>query len=50
MARRRAELGSDATPCYDKVQGKERRHVVQNKVRAAVEEEKSRTRWEDRVD
>lgn len=39
LARGRAGLGTSAPPCFDKAWGKEQRQLVQNKVRAAVEEE-----------
>ncbi len=41
MARGRAGLGTVAAPRSDKAPGKERRQLVQNEVRAAVEEERS---------
>lgn len=41
VARGRAGLGSIAFPQFDKARGKERRELVQNEVRAVVEEERS---------
>lgn len=41
VARGRAGLGTSAPPHFDKARGKEQRKLVQNKVRAAVEEEQS---------
>lgn len=41
VARGRAELGTSAAPQFDKARGKARRQLVQNEVRAAVEEERS---------
>ncbi|KAK0148843.1 hypothetical protein N1851_010754 [Merluccius polli] len=57
----RAGLGSSTTPRYNKAQGKDRRSLVQQEVRAAVEEERASrmvgmrqqgawTRWEYAVD
>ena len=41
VARGRAGLGTIASPRFDKARGKERRQLVQNEVRAVVEEERS---------
>ena len=41
VARGRMGLGTVASPRFDKVRGKERRQLVQNEVRAVVEEERS---------
>ena len=57
VARGRAGLGSSTTPRYDKAEGKDRRALLQEEVRAAVEEERASrmagmrqqgawTRWE----
>ncbi|XP_067280778.1 uncharacterized protein [Pseudorasbora parva] len=57
----RAGLGSGTTPRYNKAQGKDRRALVQQEVRVAVEEERASrmvgmrqqgawTRWENAVD
>lgn len=61
VARGRAGLGSFATPHIDTIKGKERRHLVQEEVRAVIEEERTcRTvgmrqqgawiRWENAVE
>ena len=61
VARGRAGLGTLISPRFDKARGKERRQLVQNEVRAVVEEERSSravgmrqqgawTRWEQVVE
>ena len=61
VARGRAGLGTFASPRFDKARGKDRRQLVQNEVRAVVEEERSSravgmrqqgawTRWEQVVE
>ena len=57
----RAGLGSSKTPCYDKAQGKDKRLLIQDEVRASVEEQRTSrmigmqqqgawTRWEQVVE
>lgn len=49
VARERAGLGIFTTPHqYNKTQGREWRQLMQNEVRAAIEEEKSRREWHGR--
>lgn len=41
VACERAGLGSSTTSCYDKAKGKDRRALLQEEVRVAVEEERA---------